>query len=306
VRKLSLLFTEWQTHSIFIFHHFIVNAVCHHGGIGTTSAAIRAGKPSIIVSFFGDQFFWGNIVHSKKAGFHIPPKKRYDLQYWVEAINHVMKEKVSENAIKLQDYIRDEDGCYNGVQSFHRNLPLEILERMKSDLEPSYAACYHIRKYSLKVSRPVAEVLVITGLVSESDLSPLSTRKWTFSYSPDNRPSRFTESDYDERATYCQMHNNGISRLQNGRRQVYVGKSQLYGTNNVNQRIPAGWYDLDDSTCWMSKTVSPTDQTTGISSLDMASNVSGFSIEMCRQIRHDFAEITRRHEEANAMENNRN
>jgi hypothetical protein len=102
------------------------------------------------------------------------------------------------------------------------------------------------------------------------------------------------------------MHNNGVSRLKNGRREVYVGKSQLYGTNNVNQRIPAGWYDLDDSTCWMSKTVSTTDQTTGISSLDMASNVSGFSIEMCRQIRHDFAEITRRHEEANAMENNRN
>lgn len=36
---------------------FIVSAVCHHGGAGTTAAGLRAGKPTIIVPFFGDQFF---------------------------------------------------------------------------------------------------------------------------------------------------------------------------------------------------------------------------------------------------------
>jgi UDP:flavonoid glycosyltransferase YjiC (YdhE family) len=33
-------------------------AVVHHGGAGTTAAAVRAGVPSVTTPFFGDQFFW--------------------------------------------------------------------------------------------------------------------------------------------------------------------------------------------------------------------------------------------------------
>jgi UDP:flavonoid glycosyltransferase YjiC (YdhE family) len=32
-------------------------AVVHHGGAGTTAAGLRAGKPTVIVPFFGDQSF---------------------------------------------------------------------------------------------------------------------------------------------------------------------------------------------------------------------------------------------------------
>lgn len=35
-----------------------VAAVVHHGGAGTTAAGLRAGVPTIIKPFFGDQFFW--------------------------------------------------------------------------------------------------------------------------------------------------------------------------------------------------------------------------------------------------------
>jgi UDP:flavonoid glycosyltransferase YjiC (YdhE family) len=35
-----------------------VSAVVHHGGAGTTSAGLRCGKPTVIIPFFGDQFFW--------------------------------------------------------------------------------------------------------------------------------------------------------------------------------------------------------------------------------------------------------
>jgi sterol 3beta-glucosyltransferase len=31
----------------------------HHGGARTTAAGVRADKPTIILPFFGDQFFWG-------------------------------------------------------------------------------------------------------------------------------------------------------------------------------------------------------------------------------------------------------
>ncbi len=43
-------------------------AVIHHGGAGTTSAGLRAGVPSIIVPFFGDQPFWGQRVHDLGVG----------------------------------------------------------------------------------------------------------------------------------------------------------------------------------------------------------------------------------------------
>ena len=51
-------------------------AVVHHGGAGTTAAGLRAGKPSVIIPFFGDQPFWGKRVHELGAGPKpIPPRK---------------------------------------------------------------------------------------------------------------------------------------------------------------------------------------------------------------------------------------
>jgi sterol 3beta-glucosyltransferase len=37
-----------------------VAAVVHHGGLGTSHCAARAGVPQITVPFMGDQYFWGN------------------------------------------------------------------------------------------------------------------------------------------------------------------------------------------------------------------------------------------------------
>src|SRR6516165_11038559 len=40
-----------------------VAAVVHHGGAGTTAAGLRAGRPTVIAAFFGDQPFWGRLNH---------------------------------------------------------------------------------------------------------------------------------------------------------------------------------------------------------------------------------------------------
>lgn len=49
-----------------LFKH--VSCVIHHGGAGTTSAGIAAGKPTVILPFFGDQPFWGDMVATAGAG----------------------------------------------------------------------------------------------------------------------------------------------------------------------------------------------------------------------------------------------
>ncbi|KAI6133292.1 hypothetical protein EDD16DRAFT_1531005 [Pisolithus croceorrhizus] len=45
-----------------------IDAACHHGGAGTTGASLRAGIPTIIKPFFGDQFFWADRVEALGIG----------------------------------------------------------------------------------------------------------------------------------------------------------------------------------------------------------------------------------------------
>jgi sterol 3beta-glucosyltransferase len=47
-------------------------AALHHGGAGTTAAALRADLPSLIVSCFGDQPFWGWRLTQLGAGTTFP------------------------------------------------------------------------------------------------------------------------------------------------------------------------------------------------------------------------------------------
>jgi vancomycin aglycone glucosyltransferase len=45
-----------------------VAAIVHHGGAGTTSAALRAGRPQIVVPHAFDQFQWARFVEGKGLG----------------------------------------------------------------------------------------------------------------------------------------------------------------------------------------------------------------------------------------------
>ncbi|CAF4712285.1 unnamed protein product, partial [Rotaria sp. Silwood2] len=54
------------------------------------------------------------------------------------------------------------------------------LTRMYSDLEPTFAACYHSDKYNIQISRPVAQVLVAADALEESELRPHVIRNWQF------------------------------------------------------------------------------------------------------------------------------
>ncbi len=57
-------------------------AVVHHGGAGTTASSLRAGRPTIICPFFGDQPFWGGQVVRLGVGLKFPPQKSLRLKSW--------------------------------------------------------------------------------------------------------------------------------------------------------------------------------------------------------------------------------
>jgi sterol 3beta-glucosyltransferase len=45
-----------------------VHLAVHHGGAGTTHAALSAGVPSVIMPFLADQPWWARLLHNKKLG----------------------------------------------------------------------------------------------------------------------------------------------------------------------------------------------------------------------------------------------
>ena len=46
-----------------------VDVAFHHGGAGTTGASLRAGIPTLIKPWFGDQFFWASRVQKLGVSF---------------------------------------------------------------------------------------------------------------------------------------------------------------------------------------------------------------------------------------------
>lgn len=50
-------------------------AVVHHGGVGSTTASVRAGRPTMVCSVFGDQPWWGEQMRRLGVGTHVPFRK---------------------------------------------------------------------------------------------------------------------------------------------------------------------------------------------------------------------------------------
>ena len=93
-----------------------VAAVVHHGGAGTTSSGLRAGVPSVIVPFFGDQPFWGQRVAELGVGPAPVPRKRLTAERLAQAIDEaVTDEAMRERAARLGAQIRAEDGVAQAV-----------------------------------------------------------------------------------------------------------------------------------------------------------------------------------------------
>jgi sterol 3beta-glucosyltransferase len=102
-------------------------AVVHHGGAGTTAAGMRAGVPTIIIPFFGDQPFWGQRVAELGVGSKPIPRKKLTSERLAKAIHQVMSDQsMRQRAAKLGAKIQAEDGVAHAVatvQEIVRSVP---------------------------------------------------------------------------------------------------------------------------------------------------------------------------------------
>ena len=91
-------------------------AVVHHGGAGTTAAGLRAGVPSIIVPFMGDQPFWGQRVADLGVGTVPIPRKKLTSQRLAEAlVESVSNTTMRRKAKDLGENIRAENGIAKAI-----------------------------------------------------------------------------------------------------------------------------------------------------------------------------------------------
>jgi UDP:flavonoid glycosyltransferase YjiC (YdhE family) len=94
-----------------------MSAVIHHGGAGTTAAALRAGVPSCAVAHLGDQPYWGRRLHALGVG--LPPISRHLLS--ADGLSRTLellarRADIRQRAAALGERIRAEDGVGEAVR----------------------------------------------------------------------------------------------------------------------------------------------------------------------------------------------
>ncbi|CAF1120384.1 unnamed protein product [Didymodactylos carnosus] len=191
-----------------------VDIVCHHGGAGTTAAGLKLGKPTVIVPFFGDQFFWGDMIHRIGAGPSPLPGKTLKAAQLADAFRFAMKSETRAAAQRLAAAMKEENGVAAAVQAFHAHLPLD---RMISDLEPTFPACFYLPKYDLKISLPVAQVLLASRSIDESELKVHHVKVWDIRDEQGGAPSYgLIRSGKEALSSLCIEATDGIKKAQSG------------------------------------------------------------------------------------------
>ncbi|KIH93347.1 sterol 3beta-glucosyltransferase [Sporothrix brasiliensis 5110] len=97
-----------------------IDAAAHHGGSGTTGASLRAGIPTIIRPFFGDQFFFGMRVEDLGVGLCL---KKWGAMSFARALwEATNSERMIRKAAVLGEQIREENGVDTAIQSIYRDM----------------------------------------------------------------------------------------------------------------------------------------------------------------------------------------
>ncbi|OAL31419.1 hypothetical protein AYO22_01011 [Fonsecaea multimorphosa] len=116
-----------------------IDAACHHGGAGTTGASLRAGLPTVVKPFFGDQFFFGSRVEDLGVGICL---KKVNVSLFSRALweaahseRMIVKARLLGEQIRQRKkknlghetganivYFRQENGVQTAIHAIYRDL----------------------------------------------------------------------------------------------------------------------------------------------------------------------------------------
>ncbi len=160
-----------------------VSAVVYHGGAGTTSMALKHGRPAVVVSIYGDSAFWGSRIASAKVGIAPIAYKDLTADRLADAIKEVLRPKYKIAAKELAKKVEgDFNGVENSVQSTLRTL--SQYNRYRCTVLRDLPAVWNYKISGLRLSTVAAHILVEEGKIKMKDLELLYPVKWPDFTSP--------------------------------------------------------------------------------------------------------------------------
>lgn len=141
-----------------------IDAVAHHGGSGTTGASLRAGVPTIIRPFFGDQFFFGNRVEDLGVGICV---RKWGTNAFARALwEATNSERMVVKARVLGEQIRKESGVETAIQCIYRDL--------------EYAKSLITAKVNKNTKQQLGKQKATGDDINDVDASDDEIEEWTF------------------------------------------------------------------------------------------------------------------------------
>lgn len=97
--------------------------IVHHGGVGTMAAALKSGKPQLIIPFSVDQPFWANLLNKKGVALEPLKEKNLTVEDLCNRFIDMDNIEVINKAKEIQKKIENDNGAKNAViyleQIFH-------------------------------------------------------------------------------------------------------------------------------------------------------------------------------------------
>ncbi len=100
-----------------------VAAVVHHGGIGTFAEGLRAGKPTVIAAFFGDQPTWGLLNEKLGTGPRALRRRAITAEALAAAIRTAVTDRgMAQRADEVGRAIRAESGADHAAERIEHHV----------------------------------------------------------------------------------------------------------------------------------------------------------------------------------------
>ncbi|EIN13395.1 UDP-Glycosyltransferase/glycogen phosphorylase [Punctularia strigosozonata HHB-11173 SS5] len=165
-----------------------IDAACHHGGAGTTGASLRAGIPTIIRPFFGDQFFWADRVEALGVGAGVRHLTSESLAQALIAAT--TDEKQIQRAKVVGERIRAENGVGTAIEAIYRDLEYarSLIKRRADEDVGSDAENATIRESLEALPDPQSPESVASSYGS----GPRASSDWSVISGDDGTPSSLT------------------------------------------------------------------------------------------------------------------
>lgn len=94
--------------------------VVHHGGAGTTHAALRAGRPEVVVPHIADQFFWADLLYRRGVAPKPLPARALDESGLTARVRAARRLEVQERAERLAREVERELGVESACAHVER------------------------------------------------------------------------------------------------------------------------------------------------------------------------------------------